>query len=228
MRSKIITALVLLSLGIVLTACSMSERAAAPAEPKPSPTAADSVRQPFGRILIAYFSRADNTQVQNPTAIDPDAVTSASLLPPGNTAVLASLIQQNVGGDILSIKVQEPYPEDYEQCLERAVNESTHRIRPALSTHISTMDEYDTIFIGYPNWDYGAPMAVIAFLEDYDVAGKRIIPFCSHGTGGLSSSVNQIRRAVPQAKVDAPIGISRDAMADAPQQINAWLSSLSQ
>ena len=142
--------------------------------------------------------------------------------------MLASLIQQNVGGDILSIKVQEPYPEDYEQCLERAVNESTHRIRPALSTHISTMDEYDTIFIGYPNWDYGAPMAVIAFLEDYDVAGKRIIPFCSHGTGGLSSSVNQIRRAVPQAKVEAPIGISRDDMADAPQQINAWISSLSQ
>ena len=83
MRSKIITALVLLSLGIALTACSMSERAAAPAEPKPAPAAADSVRQPFGRILIAYFSRADTTQIQNPTAMDylPVSIKSAGPSP---------------------------------------------------------------------------------------------------------------------------------------------------
>ncbi len=224
MRKKIFAA-VLLAAAVCFAACAPAETPPAPKQSVQADAAAGQ-RQPQQKILIAYFSRADNTTVADPNAVDTDAVTGASLLPPGNAAVLAGIIHDEIGGDLLSIHVSEPYPEDYEQCLDRAVYESTHGLRPELSTYVGNMDEYDIIFIGYPNWDYGAPMAVLSFLEGYDLSGKTIIPFCTHGTGGLSSSVRQITQSARGAEVVSPIGIFRSDMEQAPQKLKDWLQTL--
>ena len=70
--------------------------------------------------------------------------------------------------------------------------------------HIDNMDDYDVVFLGFPNWWYTAPMAVFSFIEEYDLSGKTVVPFCAHGTGGLAASV----RDITAAEVLEPIGVS--------------------
>lgn len=224
-KALILTLTCLVSLSVAAGCGSTAQTGAPPAQEQavqPTTPAA----KPHQRILIAYFSRADNTVVTNPAAVDVDATTSASLLPPGNVAKLATLIQEQTGGDLFPINVAEPYPGDYDQVLNRAVTESSTDARPALATHITNIDDYDTIFIGYPNWDYGAPMAVRTFLEEYNLTGKTIIPFCAYGTGGLSSSVRQISRSVPNSTITAPFGIGRADMSQGEAKIAQWLPTV--
>lgn len=185
------------------------------------------VEQSGSRILIAYFTWAENTQVENPDGVDVDATTSASVLLPGNTAKLAGWIQQYVGGDLFSIVVTQPYSSDYDECLDRAADEKAANARPELANHIDNMDDYDVVFLGFPNWWYTAPMAIFSFIEEYDFSGKTIIPFCTHGTGGLASSIEDITAALPDlADVLEPIGVYRQDVDSAQPVINEWLDSL--
>lgn len=178
-------------------------------------------------ILIAYFTWAENTHVENPEAVDVDATTSASVLPPGNTAKMANWIRERTGGDLFSIVVTEPYSDDCDECLDRAADEKAENARPELVYHVENMQEYDVIFLGFPSWWYTAPMAIFSFIEEYDFSGKTIIPFCAHGTGGLASSVKDITDALPDsAEVLEPIGVYRPDVDLAQPAINDWLDSL--
>lgn len=80
-----------------------------------------------------------------------DATTSASVLLPGNAAQIAAWIQQKAGGDLFPIIVSELYSSDYDECLDRAANEKAENARPELVNHVDNMDEYDVIFLGFPN-----------------------------------------------------------------------------
>lgn len=196
-------------------------------------------------ILIAYFSWADNTVVEDEEAAvrsalshyenigdrenygDVDAVSSASVVKPGNTAKMAQEIQEYAGGDLFPIVVFEPYPDNYDECLDRAADEKAKNARPTLADHLYNMDDYDVVFLGFPNWWYTAPMAVFSFIEEYDLSGKTIIPFCAHGTGGLAASVRDIKAALPDSsEVYEPIGIYRADMNQSQSKINEWLNGL--
>ncbi len=146
-------------------------------------------------ILIAYFSWADNAVLAN----DVDAVASPSVVPPGNVQQLAGWVQEETGGDLFSIRVTDPYPSDWDDCLSRANQERGEDARPELVENIENIDQYDTVFLGYPNWWYGVPMALLTFLEQNDLSGKQVYLFCSHGTGGLARSVEIITEAAPDA-----------------------------
>lgn len=194
-------------------------------------------------ILIAYFTWADNTVIEDAdasiqSALDHysnmgdsasgvDAVASASLLVPGNTAVMASFIQQRVGGDLFSIQVEEPYPSNYDDCLDRAADELDDEARPALKTHVENMAQYDVVFLGMPNWWYSCPMAIKSFLEAYDFSGKTIVPFVAHGTGGISGSVRDMKNCLPKdCTVLDPIGVYRPNIPYCQPQMEAWLTEL--
>ena len=177
-------------------------------------------------ILIAYFTWADNTQVENPDAVDVDATTSASVLPPGNAAKIAGWIQERTGGDLFSIIVEEPYSSDYDECLDRAADEKSEDARPTLASHVEDMDQYDTVFIGFPNWWYTIPMAVHSFLEEYDFDGKTVIPFVTHGTGGLASTIQDITADLPDSEILEPIGVYRPEVDSSKPDVDAWLDSL--
>ena len=148
-------------------------------------------------VLVAYFSWADNAVL----AEDVDAVSSPSVIPPGNVQQLAGWVQEETGGDQFSIRVTDPYPSDWDECLERANDERAEDARPELVENAANIDEYDTIFLGYPNWWYRVPMALLSFLENNDLSGKEVYLFCSHGTGGLADSVDIITEAVPDAVI---------------------------
>ena len=194
-------------------------------------------------ILIAYFTWADTTVIEDAdasiqSALDHystmgdsvsgvDATAFASLLVPGNTAVMASFIRQHVGGDLFSIQAEKPYPSNYYDCLDRAAEELDDEARPALKTHVENRVQYDVVFLGMPNWWYSCPMAIKSFLEEYDFSGKTVVPFVVHGTGGISGSVRDMKECLPKdCTVLDPIGVYRPNIPSCHLQIEAWLTEL--
>ncbi|MEI0686329.1 flavodoxin [Brachyspira pilosicoli] len=179
------------------------------------------------KILIAYFTWSDNTVVENPDSIDVDAETSASVLSPGNAELIANWIAEETGGDLFSIKTQNKYSSDYDECLNQARKERDNNERPALVGRVNNIDDYDVIFLGFPNWWYTCPMAVFTFVESYDLEGKTIIPFCTHGTGGLSRTIRDLKNLLPEnCEVLEPIGVYRPEVKNSKSRVLDWLKKL--
>lgn len=180
------------------------------------------------KVLIAYFTWGDNTIVANPSVVDVDASTSASVLAPGNVARMASWIQNEVGGDIFSIQVTEPYSSNYNECLNRAADEKADNARPKLRAKVENLDDYDTVFLGYPNWWYTVPMAIHSFIEENDLSNKKVVLFCSHGTGGLARSVRDLTGALPRSAFVEKnvIGIYRNDIPGGQSRVQSWLKSI--
>ena len=220
---------IVLTLVMMLTGCQVHEETpTSPVETEKQDT--DNLQTPAKdeTILIAYFTWADNTQVANPDEIDVDASTSASVLAPGNAAMLANWIQEKTKGTTFSIQVEDRYSSDYDACLNRASDEKAQNARPALISKVENIDQYDTIFLGYPNWWYSCPMAVLSFIEEHDLSGKHIILFCTHGTGGLADSVNTIKDALPEdCNVnDHVLSVNREEVSNAKSDVLAWLHEI--
>lgn len=174
-------------------------------------------------ILIAYFSWADNAVLDE----DVDAVASPSVTAPGNVQQLAGWVQEETGGTLFLIQVTEPYPSDWDQCLERANQERGQDARPELAESVENMEDYDVVFLGYPNWWYGVPMALLSFLENHDLAGKQVYLFCSHGTGGLASSVEIITEALPDSEIsDNIFDCYEEDAPDSQEEIRQWVREL--
>ena len=179
------------------------------------------------KILIAYFTWSDNTVVENPDSIDVDAETSASVLSPGNAELIANWIAEKTGGDLFSIKTQNKYSSDYDECLNKARKERDNNERPALVGRVNNIDDYDVIFLGFPNWWYTCPMAVFTFVESYDLSGKTIIPFCTHGTGGLSRTIRDLKNILPEnCEVLEAIGVYRPEVKNSKSRVLDWLRKL--
>ena len=141
------------------------------------------------RTLIAYFSRKGNNYLDG-SIVD---------LPVGNTEVAAKMIQALAGGDLFHIDTVKPYPSDYTKATEVAQWELSQNARPALAGHVDSLEGYDVVILGYPNWWGTMPMAVFTFLEAHDFAGKTILPFCTHEGSGLGQSERDIGVALPRA-----------------------------
>ncbi len=175
-------------------------------------------------VLVAYFSWADNAVIDG----EVDSVASPSVTAPGNVQQLAQWISERTGGDLFSIQVTEPYSSDWDACLERANQERAEDARPELTASVEQLERYDTVFLGYPNWWYGVPMALLSFLEENDLSDKQVYLFCSHGTGGLASSVEQIDEALPDSTAlsENVFDVYEEDAASSQQDILAWLEEL--
>ena len=176
-----------------------------------------------GNILVAYFSWADNAVLDD----DVDTVSSPSVIAPGNVQQLATWVQEETGGQLFSIQVKDPYPSDWDECLSRANEERRDDARLELVANVENIDEYDVVFLGYPNWWYGVPMPLLSFLEANDLSDKQVYLFCSHGTGGLANSVEIISEALPDSTISDNIFDCYEE--DAPntqENISNWVSEL--
>ena len=175
-------------------------------------------------VLVAYFSWADNAVIEG----EVDAVASPSVTAPGNVQQLAQWVSERTGGDLFSIQVTEPYSSDWDACLERANQERAEDARPELTASVEQLERYDTVFLGYPNWWYGVPMALLSFLEENDLSDKQVYLFCSHGTGGLASSVEQIDEALPDSTAlsENIFDVYEEDASSSQQDILAWLEEL--
>ncbi len=149
------------------------------------------------------------------------------MITPGNVQQLAEWVQQETGADLFSIRVAEPYPSDWDDCLARANQERGDNARPELVENVENLSQYDTIFLGYPNWWYGVPMALLTFLESNDFSGKQVYLFCSHGTGGLANSVQIITEAIPNAEIsDNIFDCDEEDASSSQEEIQNWVAGL--
>ena len=250
---KLLTPLMALALAIVFAACQAAPNSSVLSSPAPSESsqissaveegaASSQLAEPSeapagssalegssetgenGGVLIAYFFWAENAVLEEGV----DAMTSPSVSDPGNVQQLAGWIQEETGGELFSIQVTDPYPSDWDACLERANQERGQNARPALvEPQVENLEQYDRVFLGYPNWWYGVPMALLTFLEENDLSGKDVYLFCSHGTGGLARSVEIITEAVPEANISDNIFDCYEEDAPASQgDIQAWVGEL--
>ncbi|WP_410511197.1 flavodoxin [Paenibacillus sp. BR2-3] len=194
------------------------------------PTENNNATQPVPsdqKILIAYFSRVGNTDFDT----NVDAVASASLnlqdgVLAGNTEIIADMIQDTVGGDLFLIETANKFPADYDTVLDLGQQQQKENARPELSAHVENMEDYDTVFIGFPNWWSDLPMAVYTFLEEYDYSGKTVIPFSTHGGSGFSRNEQTIKSMLTGATVLDGLAVRGEDAIDAQRDVEEWLGQL--
>ncbi len=141
----------------------------------------------------------------------------------GNTREIANQIHEKVGGDIFEIVTVDPYPEDYNACVNQAKQEQDDNSRPELAAKVENMDSYDVVFVGYPNWWGTMPMAVFTFLEEYDFSGKTIVPFCTHEGSRLGRSVEDIKKLCPQSTILEGLAVRGGDVKNAQNEVSEWL-----
>ena len=141
----------------------------------------------------------------------------------GTTRTVANAISERTGGDLFEIAVQDGYSNVYTES-NREIRKDE---RPALKDTVEHMDEYDIVFVGYPNWNADLPMPLYTFLEEYDFSGKTIIPFNTHGGSGFSRTVQTISELQPNATVRSDgLSISRNDVEGAESEVVNWVQSL--
>ena len=133
--------------------------------------------------LIVYYSRKGQNY-WNGSIVD---------LAKGNTERVAEFVQKAVGGDLFEIETVREYSKDYMVCIEEAKAELREGARPELKKYPESIEQYDTIFVGYPNWWGTMPMCVYTFLEHFDLTGKKIVPFCTNEGSGLGGSERELK-----------------------------------
>ena len=166
-------------------------------------------------ILIAYYSRSGENYWNG----------EVRTIAKGNTERVAEFIQKSVGGDLFEIRTSEGYPTDYHECTVVAKRELEIDARPAIAATIDASG-YDTIFLGYPNWWGTCPMCVFAFLDGLDLSGKRIVPFCTNEGSGLGSSVRDLKRLYPAARVERGLAIRGSEAESSRDVVCAWAQSM--
>ena len=141
----------------------------------------------------------------------------------GNTRFIAQKIQEKTGADLTELELVKPYSTDYSTCLDEAKRDQRADARLQLKTQIANMADYDTIIVGYPNWWASIPMPIATFLESYDLSGKRIIPFYSHGGGRLGQSVSAISKLAPASDIGKALSVHYRGGSSLDRNIDDWL-----
>lgn len=222
---KAISILLVLVMGVImpfaLSACS-NKTAGVPAGQIDSSlqNPSDDSERPVNentKVLVVYFSvpdDRDNSYVE---------INGERL---GNTQYMAYTIQDNTGANIFRILPKNPYPTDHDELLSVAQNEIRTNARPEIEGTIENFDSYDTVFVGYPNWNSDMPCILYTFFETYDFSGKTIVPFNTHGGSGFSGTQETIAKLQPNATMLEGKSISRNNIEGAEQEIIDWLDSI--
>lgn len=167
-----------------------------------------------------------------PTAPEsaPDETGSKSLVVyfswSGNTQNVAQAIQTQTDSDIFEIVPETPYSDDYDAVVDLAQEEQRENVRPAISGSIDHIDDYDVIYVGFPNWWGDMPMILYTFFDSYDLSGKTIAPFCTSGGSGLSNTVNEIKGLEPNATVTDGLHIGSSSASNPDSAVSGWLSEI--
>ncbi len=167
----------------------------------------------MAKKLIAFYSRADENYWNG----------TLKTLAVGNTEVAAGIIRELTGADMFKIEQKKPYSKSYNECIEEAKNDQQRNARPELKAYPESLDAYDVIYLGYPNYWSTMPMAVFTFLEHFDFHGKTIKPFCTHEGSGMGRSVSDIRSLCPGAIVKDGLAIHGADVQRAKKEMEGWV-----
>ena len=165
------------------------------------------------RILIAYFSRADENYFGG----------ALRYIKVGNTEVVVNLMKEAVQADVFKIEMQQPYAADYKTCIAEAKEDLRKKVRPALKQDLASIADYDTVILAYPNYWGTIPMVVATFVEAHDFSGKTILPLCTNEGSGMGGSERMIAALAKGATVKKGLSIIGSEAASAGPRVKAWL-----
>jgi flavodoxin len=144
------------------------------------------------KVLIVYLSRTKNTKA------------------------VAEMIHQQVGGTLVALELEKPYPENYQAIVKQVAEENESGYLPPLKTKIDSIEKYDVVFIGFPTWGMKLPPPMKSFLTQYDLRGKIVIPFNTNAGYGIGSSFETVKELCPDSRVlegySTKGGIERDGI----------------
>ncbi|MFA4978766.1 MAG: flavodoxin [Sphingobacterium sp.] len=129
------------------------------------------------KVLIVYLSRTKNTKA------------------------VAEIIHRQVGGDLVGLELENPYPTHYQTAVDQVAEENKTGYLPPLKTKIDNIGKYDFIFVGFPTWGMQLPPPIKSFLKQYDLAGKTIVPFNTNAGYGVGSSFDTIKQLCSKSKI---------------------------
>lgn len=144
----------------------------------------------------------------------------------GNTEGVANEIAAQTGADVFKIVPQTAYSNDYDTVVDLARQEQRDNVRPEIAEAIENLDDYEVIYVGFPNWWGDMPMILYTFFDNYDFSGKTIAPFCTSGGSGLSDTVSEIQSLEPEATVTDGLHIRDNNVEDASESVTDWLKSI--
>jgi flavodoxin len=166
-------------------------------------------------ILIVYLSRTNNTKA------------------------VADIIHSYVGGKLVALELQKPYPENYRQTVEQVVHENETGYLPPLKTKIDSLEKYNVVFLGFPTWDMQMPPPMKSFLHQYNLRGKTIIPFNTNAGYGVGGGFETVKELCPNSKVlegfEVKAGAERNGQylvikdekaKEAEKEIKKWLQKI--
>jgi len=130
-----------------------------------------------GKVLIVYLSRTNNTKA------------------------VAEIIQGKVGGKLVALELETPYPANYRATVEQVAKENETGFLPPLKTKIDSIQTYDVVFVGFPTWGMQLPPPMKSFLRQYDLRGKTVIPFNTNGGYGIGSTFQTVKELCPNSTV---------------------------
>lgn len=133
--------------------------------------------RPERKVLIVYVSRTNNTKA------------------------VAEFIHDAVGGTLVPLELEKPYPEDYRTTVEQVARENETGYLPPLNTKIDRIEQYDTVFVGFPTWGMQLPPPVKSFLKQYNLKGKTVVPFNTNAGYGVGSSFATVKELCPDSTV---------------------------
>ena len=171
-----------------------------------------------GKKLVVYFSHTGENY-------------NVGYIEEGNTHIIAQMISDATGADIWEIAPLKPYPVNYNECIDVAKKELNANDRPAIQGDID-IEEYDVIFLGYPNWWGEPPMCIYTFIEKHNWDGKTVIPFITHEGSGMGGTDKRIANACKGANVLTGKGlaiqgkVAQEHRDVAKSNVDSWLKGL--
>ncbi len=169
----------------------------------------------MAKTLIAFFSRADENYFGG----------AMRYVKVGNTEIVCGIIKDLIPADSFKIEMKNPYSPVYMTCIAEAKKDMRENARPELVSMPESIDEYDTVILGYPNYWGTMPMAALTFLENFDFTGKTILPLCTNEGSGLGSSERDIRKYAKGARLGRGLSITGSRAADSRGALERWLKA---
>lgn len=180
----------------------VEEEPEAPAETATEDDSEEAAAETTSKSLVVYFSWS------------------------GNTENVAKSIQTQTNSDLFEIVPKTPYSDDYNTVVDLAQEEQKNNARPEIADVIENIEQYDVIYVGFPNWWGDMPMILYTFFDTYDLSGKTIAPFCTSGGSGLSNTVNEMKELEPNATVTNGLHIGSEASSNPDDAVSQWLNEI--
>ena len=163
--------------------------------------------------LVIYFSRSGENYFGG----------ELKNIEKGNTEVIAEYIQEFAGADLFKVESKEDYPQNYMKCIDVAKKEQQEDARPELKETLDDISEYDTIYVGFPNWWGTLPMPMFTQLEQLDFAGKVVKPFVTHEGSGFGSSQKDLNKLCSGADIKKGLSIPGAKVYDVGDIVKRWI-----